>query len=264
MRRVLITGAAGNLGRKLRRELTGKPGYELVPLDRDSGGDSAIIVADLSCSDANWTERFAGVDTVVHLAAEASPYADWPSLVRNNVDALLNVFAAAAAHRVRRIVFASSVHAMLGHAREPSAHITAAMETDPIDFYGATKVFGERLARDYALRHGLSAICLRLGWVPRDNAPERVARARPAVQHMWLSDRDFCGYVERAIAVDTPFAIVNATSRIARSTWDLDDGVRVLGYLPQDHWTPPRETVATNLRRALTNLIRRAMRRLER
>jgi FlaA1/EpsC-like NDP-sugar epimerase len=103
VRRVLITGAAGNLGSKLRRHLAARH-YELILLDRNSADDPSLMVAELGAFDTAWTDRFAGVDTVVHLAAEPSPLTDWPSLVRSNIDAPINVFAAAAAHRVRRVI----------------------------------------------------------------------------------------------------------------------------------------------------------------
>jgi hypothetical protein len=138
------------------------------------------------------------------------------------------------------------------------------MDTNPLNFYGATKVFGERLALSYVRQHGLSVICLRLGWIPPLNSAANVRAARPDVQRLWLSDRDFCGYVERAITVaDVPFAIVNAMSEIVGSNWDLDDGARMLGYTPQDSWTPDRSIVA-RLRHALTDLIGRAVQRFSR
>src|SRR4029450_5987624 len=97
--RVLITGAAGNLGGKLRRHL--EPSCELVLLDRNTGGDPAVVEADLSTWGA-WVERFAGVDTVFHLAADPTAQQTWPNLVAPNLDALLNAFEAAVALRVRR------------------------------------------------------------------------------------------------------------------------------------------------------------------
>ena len=138
------------------------------------------------------------------------------------------------------------------------------MDTKPINFYGATKVFGERLARSYAQRHGLSAICLRIGWIPRVNTAADVSAAPPDLQRLWLSDRDFCGYVERAITIaNVPFAIVNAISNVAGSNWDLEEGARVLGYAPQDDWTPDNGVV-TRLRYALTDFFGRVTRRLAR
>jgi len=258
----LITGAAGNLGSKLRRHLDSKPGYQLALLDKNPAHDAAISDADLSTCAKSWTDRFSGVDTVVHLAADASQWAAWSSLARNNIDATINVFEAAVEHRVRRVVFASSVHAMLGYEDESVERISAELETYPTSFYGATKVFGERLGRSYADRHGLSVICLRLGWAPRVNDAHMV-RGHPA-QVRWLSDRDFCGYAEHAIEADDKlrFAIVTATSNVEGSKWDLTDGIRALGYVPQDRLSRAPVSITHALRRRLYDYARRIRRTL--
>jgi NAD+ dependent glucose-6-phosphate dehydrogenase len=260
--RVLITGAAGNLGSKLRRHLDSKPGYQLALLDKNPAHDAAIGGADLSTYAKSWTDGFSGVDTVVHLAADASQWAAWSSLARNNVDATINVFEAAVEHRVRRVIFASSVHAMLGYENEPVERISTELETYPTNFYGASKVFGERLGRTYADRHGLSVICLRLGWAPLVNDANAV-RGHPA-QALWLSDQDFCGYMEHAIEADDTlrFAIVNAVSNVEGSKWDLTDGIRALGYAPRDRLSPAPVGISHALRRRLYDYARRVRRTL--
>src|SRR5262249_50311329 len=74
-RTVLITGAAGNLGGKLRRHLEGR--YALRLLDRDPSGDPDVFAADLSQWDDRWVQHFAGADTVVHLAADPTAHQSW-------------------------------------------------------------------------------------------------------------------------------------------------------------------------------------------
>ncbi len=106
---VLITGAAGNLGGKLRRHLEER--YPLRLLDREPRGDSAIVAADLS-QWGGWTEQFRGVDTVFHLAADPTAQQSWPKLIAPNIDATIHVFHAAVQAAVRRIVYASSNHVM--------------------------------------------------------------------------------------------------------------------------------------------------------
>src|SRR5438132_105504 len=108
MQTVLITGAAGNLGAKLRRHLEGR--YDLRLVDRDPHGDPAIHLADLSRWDDAWPRLFAGVDTVVHLAADPTAAAAWSDLIAPNVDASIHTYEAAARQRVRRFVYASSNH----------------------------------------------------------------------------------------------------------------------------------------------------------
>src|SRR5437763_875208 len=118
---VLITGAAGNLGSKLRRHLEGR--FDLRLLDVDPRGDSAIVRADLSRWDAAWVDHFCNVDVVVHLAADATAQQTWPKLIGPNVDAVANVFEAAGQEAVDRVVFASSNHVMGGYKDDPEAQL---------------------------------------------------------------------------------------------------------------------------------------------
>ena len=100
-KRVLITGAAGNLGGKLRRHLASS--CELVLLDR-TPTDAAIASADLAQWGA-WVSRFAGVDTVFHLAADPTAQQRWPDVVAPNIDGLIHTFqAAVTSHHPMRLV----------------------------------------------------------------------------------------------------------------------------------------------------------------
>ena len=91
-RRVVITGAAGNLGSKLRRHLQNREDLELVLLDLRGDPGSGIVEADLAEPDPRWVGLFRPGDVVVHLAAEASPREErWQRLQARNVDAMLNV-----------------------------------------------------------------------------------------------------------------------------------------------------------------------------
>lgn len=94
-RTVLITGASGNIGRKLRSAWADV--YNLVLIDKNAPDDDPdVIAADLSVLDDEWITHFHGVDTVVHLAANGDEFAGWDELIAPNLDALANVFHAAA------------------------------------------------------------------------------------------------------------------------------------------------------------------------
>jgi hypothetical protein len=94
-RTVLITGACGNIGRKLRAAWADV--YDLVLIDRTAPeDDTEVIVADLAIFDEEWITHFHGVDTVVHLAANPNEFAPWDELIGPNLNALSNVFNAAA------------------------------------------------------------------------------------------------------------------------------------------------------------------------
>ena len=88
-RTVLITGACGNIGRKLRDAWIDV--YDLVLIDRVDEDDPDVIVADLAVLDDDWITHFHGVDTVVHLAANPDAEASWDDLVGPNLDVLANV-----------------------------------------------------------------------------------------------------------------------------------------------------------------------------
>lgn len=113
--KVLITGAAGNLGAKLTSHLAGH--VQLVLIDLSQSHE--VHAADLSRLDDSWISLFRDVDCVVHLAGNPVAYHDWPDLIGPNVDAMLNVFHAAALHQVKRVVFASSNHVMGGYQMDP-------------------------------------------------------------------------------------------------------------------------------------------------
>jgi len=244
-RRVLITGAAGCLGSRLRRHL----GCELVLLDKVAA-DAEIIAADLSQWNESWVRHFENVEAVVHLAGDPVSFHAWPELVGPNIDAMLNVFEAAAQSGAKRVVFASSNHVMGGYQDEPGTPITTQLPPRPglrftaegapreSSAYGATKLFGERVGRHYAAARGLEVIAVRIGWVWRgNNVPSELPAERGEwFRKMWLSDRDFLHLMDcclSAILLE-PFVVANGMSANSGMRWDLSETKRVLGYAPRD------------------------------
>jgi hypothetical protein len=168
MKTVLITGATGNIGRKLRAHLDATGKYALRLLCRNPGNGLAVHTADLSTYDQDWAAEFDGVDTVLHVAADPSPRAGWGRIQSRNIDLLLNVLATAEQHRVRRVVFASSNFVVTGHRFGREA-LTPTMEPAPINPYGASKLFGERVGKMFAERYGVSFIGFHIGVCQRAN-----------------------------------------------------------------------------------------------
>jgi uronate dehydrogenase len=246
---VLITGAAGNLGTKLRHHLEGR--YSLRLLDRNPGGDGAIRQADFSQWDPSWVAHFRGADVVVHLAAEATAQQSWHRLLGPNVDGTIHVYHAAVHAGVRRLVYASSNHVMGGYKDDPEprllttevpprpgARYVVQGESRDSTPYGSAKLFGEILGNCLANIHGLSVIAVRIGWVQRgENRPIDIPEERgPWFRLMWLSNRDYCQLIERCILADEAvrFAIVNGMSANTGMRWDIDYTRRLIGYEPQD------------------------------
>ncbi len=224
--RVLITGAAGGIGRCLHRALSGR--YRLLRL-----ADRAVATC-LHPSEQALTGDFteaafaaravADMDVLVHLAGMPKE-APWETILPDNIVATVNVFEAARAAGVQRIVFASSNHAIGFRAVEETVGIGEPVRPD--SRYGVSKVFGEALARMYADKYGIDAAWLRIG-----SFRERPEDARQLAT--WISHRDMAALARCAIeAPPYGFAVVYGVSANRRARWTSPDAAR-LGYAPQD------------------------------
>lgn len=244
MARVVVTGASGSIGGKIVPALAAR-GHELTLLDaRPAPGTS---IADLSVWDEAWASKFEGADCVVHLAAAARPDAPPEVIQALNLDLTLNVFEAAVRARVARVVFASSNWIMAGH-RFDNASLTADAAPAPLNGYGFSKLAGERIGRSFSERHGLSVVCLRIGYC------QHAAGNRPGPhmawglwgQQMWLSDTDLVAGFTRAVEAprSTGFAIVNLVSANQGMRWSLEEGRRAIGYDPVEGHTPSLDVEA--------------------
>ncbi len=220
--RVVITGAAGRIGRVLMVGL-GAAGHDVRGVDAVAAGDD-VIVADLA-KDADVLSRLMhGADAVVHLAAIASE-TDFGTAVDSHIGLTHRVLEAALAQRVPRVVYASSNHAVGFAPRGPmlAVHVPAR----PDSFYGFGKAACEALCSLYHDRHGLTVACLRIGSF----------RERPTTRrHLstWLSHGDTIRLVDACLrSPDLGFAILYGISANTRAWWDLDPA-RLLGYQPRD------------------------------
>jgi nucleoside-diphosphate-sugar epimerase len=235
---VAITGADGLIGGILRSGLSER--FEPRWLSRDDAE-----VTDLAALERGFT----GADAVVHLAANADNGAGWDDLLPANIIGAYHALEAARRARVERFVFASSNHAMGMYMWDDDRFADpvhpAEVGTDapprPDSLYGATKVWGEAIGRLYAERHGLDVVCLRIGAVTEDDRPPAdadmrheppdVARRAPG---MWLSHRDCVSLIEAALTADVRYVIVNGVSDNTGRWFSLDEGRRLLGWMPLD------------------------------
>ena len=236
-RRILIAGAAGNIGSKLAAHFHAL-GWQLELLDRVGG--AGITVCDMSAWNETWAARFERADTVVLLAGDPSPRADWSTLQSGNLDLPLNVFEAAARAQVRRVVFASSNWTMAGY-RFADCPLTTDLEPRPVTSYGMAKLAVERVARSFTARRNMSAICLRVGYCQRgDNLPGPHMGWGEWGQAMWLSNRDLVHGFECAITApdSAHFAVLNLMSANPGMRWDIEQTRRVIGYVAQDGARP--------------------------
>ncbi len=225
MKKVLITGAAGDVGTYLRRELAGK--YRLVLSDRRAlkpAKGEKFIRADISrLPDALKITK--GVDAIVHLGGY-SVEGPWEAIHKANIVGCYNVFEAARRNKVKRIVFATSNHAVGFYRRDQT--IDHRIYPRPDGRYGVSKVFGEALGSLYADKYGMEVFLMRIGNVN----PKPLDKRRLSI---WLSPRDLAQLV--AIGIDHPeirFEIVYGVSGNKRSWYDNSNAER-LGYKPLDN-----------------------------
>ena len=233
--RVLKTGAAGALGKELRQSgqrlgksirLTDRVSCEnLLPHEEDRPFD----LADLSRTIAG----VEGCDAIVHLGAKATE-GKWDEVLQSNIIGTYNIYEAARRHGIKRIVYASSVHAVGYYERNHT--IDARVPTKPDSLYGVSKTFGENLASYYFDKFGIESVCLRIG----SCFPEPTDR-----RHLitWLSYRDMRQLVERSLAAPrVGFLISYATSGNNESFWD-NRAASILGYRPMDNADAYRDKV---------------------
>jgi uronate dehydrogenase len=221
---VLITGAAGDVGTHLSRELAGTYKLRLSdkrPLKPPTG--QTFVKADVSkMADALRITK--GVDAVVHLGGY-SVEGPWPAILQANIVGCYNVFEAARRNGVKRILFPTSNHAVGFYRRDQT--IDHRVYIKPDSRYGVSKVFGEALGSLYADKYGMEFFMMRLGNVN----PVPIDKRRLSI---WLSPRDLAQLV--SIGIDHPnikFEIVYGISRNTRAWYDNANAFR-LGYQPQD------------------------------
>jgi nucleoside-diphosphate-sugar epimerase len=175
-----------------------------------------------------------GVDTVVHLAGDPDPGAAWQSLLDSNIVGAYHACVAAKAAGCRRLIYASSIHAVSGYPAD--VQVKTSEPVNPGDLYGVTKCFGEALGRYMAEQEGLSVIALRIGAFQ----PLEAARQEGSIGMLdaFVSQRDLNQLIERCIDVEgIKFAILHGLSDNRFKRLDISDARALVGYQPQDDLT---------------------------
>jgi UDP-glucose 4-epimerase len=179
-------------------------------------------------------ELCAGMDSVVHLAGDASPSAPWNSVLNNNIIGTYNLFVAAKAAGCRRVVYASSIHAVSGYPVD--VQVKTNEPVNPGDLYGVSKCFGEAMGRYMAEQENLSVIAIRIG----SFQPAEAARQEKSISMMdaWVSQRDLTQLIQKCIeAENIRFAIFHGLSDNSFKRLDISDARELVGYKPQDDLT---------------------------
>ncbi|GAA2186227.1 NAD-dependent epimerase/dehydratase family protein [Micromonospora lupini] len=282
--RVVVTGATGKLGRAVVAHLRGV-GVDVLAVDRVGGRDprdvdGEFLLVDLTdygqvveAFTGGADEHAGGIEAVVHLAAVPAPgLMSNAATFANNSAATYNVFAAARAAGIRRVVWASS-ETVLGlpfDTPPPYAPVDEEYAPRPESTYSLNKVLEEEMARHFCRWDPeLVMVGLRFSNVMdvEDYAPFPSFDADPRSRrwNLWgyIDARDGAQAVERALAYDRPgadvFIIANADTVMTTSSATLmaevypgveirkdlgehetllsiDKARRVLGYEPRHSW----------------------------
>ncbi len=234
MQRVLITGAGGGIGRSLRETLRGvypvlrlSDRVPLAPARSDNQGVEEIDQTDIS--DMAQVEKMVeGVDGIIHLGGRSGE-ADWDTILQANIIGLYNVFEASRRAGVKRIVMATSNHAVGFYPRSQVIDHRAPIRPD--SRYGVSKAFSEALASLYADKHGMGFLCTRIG----NFGTKPIDSRRLSI---WISPRDYAQLVRIGLEhPDIRFEVVYGVSNNKRSWYDNSNAYR-LGYRPQDDSEP--------------------------
>ena len=228
---LLLTGAAGTLGRALAQPLLPMartlrlsdrseplarvapwPGVERVPCEL---ADAAAVHALLQ-----------DVDAVVHLGG-VSVEGPFEPILQANIRGLHNLYEAARRQGTKRVVFASSNHVTGCYPQAQT--LTPQDPPRPDGNYGLSKLFGEGIASLYWDRFGIETVCLRIG-TATPTPPDRRGLST------WISLPDLARLVSCALtAPKVGFLVAYGMSGNSRAFWNTDAAWARLGFVPQDN-----------------------------
>lgn len=239
-RKVLLTGAAGAIGSSFFRHAAQAYRFRLadrVRVEFASQAEQGHEVMQLDIADLEACQQACkGIDTVVHLAADPNPHADFAtSLLANNIQGTYNILRAARDQGCRRVILASSIQVVLGYAPDVQVYTNAPLR--PINMYGVSKCFAEEAATYFAYSEGLPCIAVRIGGY--DTRDDFIGWLRGELDlsrlTSYVSQRDLNQLLTRCIEVpDISFAIVYGISNNRFKRVDLTSTRELLGYEPED------------------------------
>lgn len=250
MARIAVTGATGNVGREVLAAFE-PTAHELTPISRTEYDDIDTHLLDVADRD-RFVELMEGHDSLIHLAANPSPAAEWDSVVGPNIEGAYNAYEAAVRNDLDRVVFASTNHVVnmynVDDPDDPESTTNDWVETLRPDtppfadsYYGVSKITGEALGNLYAHREGLEVINLRIGWLQStDQLAENVADPEVDTQFakaMFLSPRDCRQAILAATTTElaTNPITANVVSRNDERFLSLTETQQQLGYQPRDN-----------------------------
>ncbi|MDE1179029.1 NAD(P)-dependent oxidoreductase [Paraburkholderia sp.] len=238
-RRLLLTGAAGGIGRAIRSRVAGFAECVRVSdlhgaLDQTAAPNEEVVACDLA-------DRIAvdalvdGCDAIIHLGG-VSVERPFEEILEANIKGVFNLYEAARRHDVKRVIFASSNH-VTGFYRQDEK-IDAHAPKRPDGYYGLSKSFGEDTAQFYFDRYGIETVSIRIGSVFPEPKDRRMMAS-------WFSYDDLLDLLRRGLFTpEVGHTIVFGASANAVTWWDNRYAAK-LGFVPRDSSEPFRAKIET-------------------
>ena len=239
-KRVILLGAAGKIGTGFREDYLKNKDYQkkyelILGVHDKKFRDKNFKVEHVELNDIKTLEKaFNGIDIVINLAANPNPDAEFKDLIKPNLIGAYNVFEAARISKCKRVIFASSIHAVEGYGHGKQVKDTEAPR--PIDFYGVSKVFGEALCYAFFSKHGLSCLAIRIGAYASDDKMRTTCFSRHDYDHV-ISQRDMSQLIHKCIIAPEKvgYGILSGISDNTQKDLDLKTAKRLVGYEPKDN-----------------------------
>ncbi|MGV8843457.1 MAG: NAD-dependent epimerase/dehydratase family protein [Pseudomonas sp.] len=225
--RLLLTGAAGGLGKVLREGLRPYANIlrvsDIVNMAPATGTHEEVQVCDLA-DKAAVHQLVEGVDAILHFGG-VSVERPFEEILGANICGVFHIYEAARRHGVKRVIFASSNHVIGFYKQNESIDGNAARRPD--SYYGLSKSYGEDMASFYFDRYGIETVSIRIG----SSFPEPHNRR---MMSTWLSFRDLVQLIERALYTpNVGHTVVYGMSDNQNVWWDNHLATH-LGFQPQD------------------------------
>ncbi len=236
MKKILFLGSSGKVGQSLLEEYFKdyRKDYEIILGFHNEKSEHDLESRKVNLSDLEaLKETMKGIDIVINFAANSSPEAEFSEILEPNIIGTYNVFEAARQMGIRRVIFASSVHSIRGY---PIGYEVKHNDiTKPLNFYGASKVFGEALCHVFSHKYGMSCLAIRIGAFVPDHKKEIVCHTRDYYDYI-ISQRDLMHLIDKCITApeEVKFGILSGISNNKRKYMDLEFTKELVGYKPKD------------------------------
>ncbi|SDQ01999.1 NAD-dependent epimerase/dehydratase family protein [Ectopseudomonas guguanensis] len=225
--RLLLTGAAGGLGKVLRQRLRPYANIlrlsdigEMAPAE---GPHEEVVRCDLA-DKAGVHQLVEGVDAILHFGG-VSVERPFEEILGANICGVFHIYEAARRHGVKRVVFASSNH-VIGFYKQDQ-RLDANSPRRPDGYYGLSKSYGEDMASFYFDRYGIETVSIRIG----SSFPEPANRR---MMSTWLSYDDLTQLIERSLYTENVGHTVVYGMSANREVWWDNSQAAHLGFTPKD------------------------------